>query len=213
LHVERRGGGAYLGESEDGEWLCADPESVVMVLGPPRSGKTSAVMIPALLGAPGAAISTSTKPDVMRATRRARSELGRVWLFDSTGQQGERPPAGVRQLRWSPVAAADSWDRALITARAMTASAHAGQGTSNEGHWRERAAALLAPLLCRQPDGPPDRGRAALDAAPGHDRRPGDRRQAAQARDGGERAGRDRAHRHEGAIEHLQRDRGGALRV
>src|SRR5271166_1774971 len=25
--VERRGGGAYLGESEDGGWVCADPES------------------------------------------------------------------------------------------------------------------------------------------------------------------------------------------
>lgn len=147
LQVERRGGGAYLGESEEGEWVCADTESAVMVLGPPRSGKTSAVMIPALLGAPGAAVSTSTKPDVMRATRRARSELGRVWLFDPAGEEGERPPSGVRRLRWSPVAAAGSWDRALITARAMTASANAGKGTTNEGHWRERAAALLAPLL------------------------------------------------------------------
>jgi type IV secretory pathway TraG/TraD family ATPase VirD4 len=145
--VERLGGGAYLGEREDGEWVCADPESAVMVLGPPRSGKTSAVMIPALLGAPGAAVSTSTKPDVMRATRRARSELGRVWLFDPAGREGERPPSGVRRLRWSPVAAAGTWDRALMTARAMSASAHAGKGTSNEGHWRERAGALLAPLL------------------------------------------------------------------
>jgi type IV secretory pathway TraG/TraD family ATPase VirD4 len=145
--VERCGGGAYLGEREEGEWVCADPESAVMVLGPPRSGKTSAVMIPALLGAPGPAVSTSTKPDVMRATRRARSELGRVWLFDPAGEEGERPPSGVRQLRWSPVAAAGTWDRALMTARAMTASTHAGKGTTNEGHWSERAAALLAPLL------------------------------------------------------------------
>jgi type IV secretion system protein VirD4 len=145
--VERCGGGAYLGEREEGEWVCADPESAVMVLGPPRSGKTSAVMIPALLGSPGAAVSTSTKPDVMRATRRARSELGRVWLFDPAGEEGERPPSGVRQLRWSPVAAAGTWDRALMTARAMTASTHAGKGTTNEGHWSERAAALLAPLL------------------------------------------------------------------
>lgn len=145
--VERLGGGAYLGEREDGGWVCADPESAVMVLGPPRSGKTSAVMIPALLGAPGPAVSTSTKPDVMRATRRARAELGRVWLFDPAGQEGERPPAGVRRLRWSPVAASGSWDRALITAGAMSAGAHAGKGTSNEGHWRERAGALLAPLL------------------------------------------------------------------
>jgi hypothetical protein len=48
--IERRGGGAYLGEDADGAWVTADRESAVMVLGPPRSGKTSAVMIPALLG-------------------------------------------------------------------------------------------------------------------------------------------------------------------
>jgi type IV secretion system protein VirD4 len=141
------GGGAYLGETERGEWVCADPQSAVMVLGPPRSGKTSAVMIPALLCAPGAAVSTSTKPDVMRATRRARAELGQVWLFDPAGREHRELPQGVRELRWSPVAAADSWDRALIVARAMTASTHPGRGTSNESHWSERASALLAPLL------------------------------------------------------------------
>ncbi len=32
-------------------------------------------------------------------------------------------------------------------ARAMTASTKAGKGTTNENHWSERAAALLAPLL------------------------------------------------------------------
>ena len=53
--VARLGGGAYLGVGRSGGWVLADPESAVMVLGPPRSGKTSAVMIPAVMGAPGAA--------------------------------------------------------------------------------------------------------------------------------------------------------------
>jgi type IV secretory pathway TraG/TraD family ATPase VirD4 len=144
--IEVQGGGAYLGKAADGEWVTAEPESAVMVLGPPRSGKTSAVMIPALLGAPGAAVSTSTKPDVMRATMRARAELGEVWLFDPAGGEQE-PPNGVRRLRWSPVAAAGTWGQALVMARAMTASTKPGAGTTNESHWSERAAALLAPLL------------------------------------------------------------------
>jgi type IV secretory pathway TraG/TraD family ATPase VirD4 len=144
--IECLGGGAYLGVAEDGEWVVAEPESAVMVLGPPRSGKTSAVMIPALLGAPGPAVSTSTKPDVMRATLRARAELGDVWLFDPAGNETEAPD-GVRHLRWSPVAAAASWDQALVMARAMTACTKAGRGTTNESHWSERAGALLAPLL------------------------------------------------------------------
>jgi type IV secretion system protein VirD4 len=140
------GGGAFLGLSPTGRWVTADPEHAVMVLGPPRSGKTSSVVIPSLLAAPGAALSTSTKPDVMDATRNARSELGQVWLFDPSGEQ-TRWPTGVRRLCWSPVAAAGSWDGALLMARAMAATSPAGRGTSNEQHWTERSAALLAPLL------------------------------------------------------------------
>jgi type IV secretion system protein VirD4 len=143
--IAYKGGGVYLGVTKDGDWIAAAPESAVMVLGPPRSGKTSAVMIPAILGASGPAISTSTKPDVMKTTRHARAQLGEVWLFDPAG--GEKLPNGVRELRWSPVTAAGTWDEALIMARAMTACTKPGAGTTAETHWSERAAALLAPLL------------------------------------------------------------------
>lgn len=143
--VARLGGGAYLGLSRGG-WVLADAESAVMVLGPPRSGKTSAVMIPAVLGCPGAVVSTSTKPEAMRATVAPRSELGQAWLFDPSAAEKELPD-GVRRLSWSPVAAAGSWDEALVTARAMAACTRPGSGTTNEDHWTERAAALLAPLL------------------------------------------------------------------
>ena len=141
----RVGGGAYLGVRDSREWATADPETAAMILGPPRSGKTTAVMIPALMAACGPAVSTSTKPDVMEATVHARGEIGEVWLFDPSGT--EPLPDGVRRLSWSPVSAAATWDDALVTARAMTAASRAGAGTTNEHHWSERAAALLAPLL------------------------------------------------------------------
>ena len=144
--VARLGGGAYLGVSRRARWVLANPEHAVMVLGPPRSGKTSAVMIPAILAASGAVISTSTKPEVMEITAATRSEVGQAWLFDPSGEETQLPD-GVRRLCWSPVAAALTWDGALVMARAMTASARAGAGTTNENHWTERAAALLAPLL------------------------------------------------------------------
>jgi len=143
----RCGGGAYLGQDEHGAWVTADPESAVLVLGPPRSGKTSAVMIPALMASCGPALSTSTKPDVLHATLPARSEIGQAWLFDPSASEPDTLPNGVRRLCWSPVAAAGTWDEALITARAMTNATHPGAGTTNETHWAERAAALLAPLL------------------------------------------------------------------
>jgi type IV secretion system protein VirD4 len=144
--VARLGGGAYLGLGRGGCWALADPESAVMVLGPPRSGKTSAVMIPAVMGASGGVIATSTKPEVMRATLGARSEVGQAWLFDPAASE-RRLPDGVRRLCWSPVAAASSWDEALVMSRAMAACTRPGAGTTNEDHWTERAAALLAPLL------------------------------------------------------------------
>jgi type IV secretion system protein VirD4 len=145
-HARALGGGAFLGLARDGRWISADPEHAVLVLGPPRSGKTSAIVIPTLLAASGAAVSTSTKPDVLAATWSARAGLGQVWLFDPTGSV-QVPPECARLLSWSPVAAAPSWDDALLIARAMANAAPAGQGTANESHWRERSSALLAPLL------------------------------------------------------------------
>jgi type IV secretory pathway TraG/TraD family ATPase VirD4 len=145
-HSRRLGGGAFLGLSPGGGWVTADSEHAVMVLGPPRSGKTSTVVIPAMLAAPGPAVSTATKPDVLEATWRARAQIGQVWLFDPSGEQRELPRE-IRWLSWSPVTAASSWDAALLMARAMAACAAPGRGTTNEGHWRERSSALLAPLL------------------------------------------------------------------
>jgi type IV secretion system protein VirD4 len=142
----RLGGGAYLGLAPGGRWVTADPEHAVMVLGPPRSGKTGSIVIPSVLAAPGAVVSTATKPDVMNATWRARAEVGQVWLYDPSGELSQWP-RGIRRLCWSPVPAAATWDGALLMARAMAAGGSSAKGTTNEHHWRERSTALLAPLL------------------------------------------------------------------
>jgi type IV secretory pathway TraG/TraD family ATPase VirD4 len=134
------GGGAYLGANR-GSWVFADPEHGVLLLGPPRSGKTSGVVIPALLACPGACVSTSTKLDVLHATLPARQRSGEVWLFDPTGEHAGTSVDGVRRLSWSPVAAAGTWDHALVMSRAMTLAAPTvGRGTQHEQHWSERAA-------------------------------------------------------------------------
>lgn len=141
----RRGSGVYLGVDEKQDWWSARPERAVLLLGPPRSGKTSAVIIPALLAHCGPAVSTSTKPDVLHATVHARARLGRVWVFDPTGTS--LTPAGVTRLRWSPVTACGSWDAALLMARAMVLTGGVGAGTTDQSHWAKRAQALLACLL------------------------------------------------------------------
>jgi type IV secretion system protein VirD4 len=144
--IESRGGGAYLGVYENGEWATAEPESGTMIIGPPRRGKTTAMIIPSILGASGPLLSTATKPEVMESTMRARGEIGQIWWFDPAGEVTQMPE-GVRRLHWSPIAASTTWDDALLTAHAMTECTRSGAGTTNESHWTERAETLLSPLL------------------------------------------------------------------
>ncbi len=135
------GGGVYLGTAKDGPRF-AQAERAVLLLGPPRSGKTTGVMIPSILAHTGSVVSTSTKPDVARATRLVRGLTGRVWMFDPTGTA---EAGGPLELRWSPVTGSMSWEGALLIAKAMTNTI--GEGTTNRSHWASRAQALLAPML------------------------------------------------------------------
>jgi type IV secretion system protein VirD4 len=138
------GGGVYLGVMANGDWQHARAERAVLLLGPPRSGKTSGVIVPGVLSHPGPAVVTSTKPDVARATSGGRSRFGRVWVFNPTGANRG---AGGEELRWSPVPASASWDGAMLMARAMTAAAGVGSGTTHGSHWAKRSQALLGPFL------------------------------------------------------------------
>ena len=138
--------GLYLGHDAHA-WRHADAQQSVLVLGPPRSGKTSSLLIPNVLSAHGPVVTTSTKPDVLDATSGVRSSLGTCHLFDPSGSVADRP--GVHRLRWSPLPACVSWRTALATAQAMVVVGTGGAGTARgEGsHWTERAQSLLAPLL------------------------------------------------------------------
>lgn len=143
-----RGIGVYLGQGPAG-WAWTGRERSTLVLGPSRSGKTSSIIVPNVLMAPGPVLSTSTKDDVLRRTAGERAQLGWCMLFDPSGTV--EAPDGVHRVGWSPVAAAAEWDGALRTADAMVRAArgHAdgSLGAGPDGHWTERASALLAPLL------------------------------------------------------------------
>lgn len=130
----------------DGRGLVtAGAEQSVLVLGPPRSGKTTTLVVPNVLAAWGPVLTTSTKPDVMAATVDLRRRRGRCWLYDPSGTVPT--PDGVERLRWSPVTAAATWDGALLVARALVGGARPATGMTDASHWTERAEALLAPLL------------------------------------------------------------------
>ncbi len=123
--VGAAGAGVYLGAGSVGP-AWAGTEQAVLVLGPPRSGKTSSIVVPTVLGAPGAVVSTSTKPDVLQATADARQTVGPCLLYDPSGTV--EAPRGVERVRWSPVESCRSWDDALLVARSLVGAARPGAG-------------------------------------------------------------------------------------
>jgi type IV secretory pathway TraG/TraD family ATPase VirD4 len=136
-------GGIYLGWGTDGPVL-ARPDEHLLIIGPPRSGKTSRLLAFSVLCHPGAVVVTSTKPDVIGLTSWARRELGRTWAWGPSGTMAV--PEGMEELRWSPVVGCSDFDEAVARAYALTSAARPAQSV-HDAHWTERAQALLAPLL------------------------------------------------------------------
>ncbi len=134
----------YVGNGTHG-WSWAGVQRSTLVLGPPRSGKTSSLVIPNILLSAGPIVSTSTKPDVMRATASSRHRDGWAFLYDPSGEI--ECPRGVERIGWSPLTTASRWDAAVQTADAMVTASGLGPVHGAEHHWNERAAALLSSLL------------------------------------------------------------------
>ena len=114
----------------------------VLVLGPPRAGKTTAIVVPNVLAANGPVVAVSTKRDVLESTAPTRAALGRVLLFDPSGEIAA--PVGVEAVGWSSLTSARRWDRAVITAESMVGAARGSSAKADQDHWNERAGALLA---------------------------------------------------------------------
>ncbi|HET9059643.1 MAG TPA: type IV secretory system conjugative DNA transfer family protein, partial [Acidimicrobiales bacterium] len=104
-NLARNGHQLYVGT--DGQRLIwAGDQQAMLVLGPPRSGKTSTLVVPNVLAAPASVVVTSTKPDVLEATLASRAEVGPCWVFDPSGSLAL--PDGVERGRWSPLHACKS---------------------------------------------------------------------------------------------------------
>lgn len=107
----------------------------LLVVGPTQTGKTTSLVIPALLSWTGSAVVTSVKSDVIDATSRWRTSLGRVQILEPGIDQG---------LTWNPMEGIKSLRQALRVARDLTS------GTSARGDlefWNSLASKLVASLL------------------------------------------------------------------
>lgn len=133
--------GYLLGSSKRGP-VWATIEDSILLIGPPRSGKGLHVVINAILDAPGAVITTSTRPDNLTATLRARQRRGPVAVFDPQ-QLAPGLPAG---LRWSPVRGCADPLTAMIRAKGLSTATGFG-GVQDAGFWEGKTTGAIQALL------------------------------------------------------------------
>lgn len=117
----------------------------VGIVGPPGYGKSSGVIIPALMAWNGPAVATSTRADLLRFTGDQRTRIarsgsgraaGRVYVYDPFGSEPDLAGVG-----WSPLQ--DCANPAVAYRRVHAMTATAAQGVTNADHWRQGAARIL----------------------------------------------------------------------
>ncbi len=122
--------------------LYAEQRHALVAFGPPQSGKSAGIAIPALLEWSGPAVACSIKTDLLAATIGRRRGLGEALVFD---------PFGLAQMAthtWSPLHGAGTWDGALEVAWRLAAAAEVDRRSLEGGDfWAVAAEQRLAPLL------------------------------------------------------------------
>jgi type IV secretion system protein VirD4 len=139
--------GYLLGRS-CGREIWASVEDSILVIGPPRSGKGLHLVINAILDAPGAVVTTSTRPDNIVATITARKDRGPVAVFDPQHLTAGLPIIEGNGVRWSPIRGCEQPLTAMIraTGLASTTGLSAG-GVESGGFWEGKARSALQSLL------------------------------------------------------------------
>lgn len=127
-----------------GKGVWASVEDSILLIGPPRSGKGAHIVINTILDAPGAVVTTSTRPDNLTATLRARQKVGPVAVFDPQ-HLAEGVPAG---LRWSPIRGCEDPLTAMIRAAGLAAGTGlSAGGVEGGGFWEGKTRTALQALL------------------------------------------------------------------
>src|SRR6266545_1744372 len=114
----------------------------VLCFGPGGSHKTTGLVIPGVLEWQGPVITTSIKPDVLRATLRRRLAMGEVWVYDPLGL------SGVPNAQWTPLAHCQTYTQARKVARTLAEAADvSGLREQDANYWTLLGAKLLGVLL------------------------------------------------------------------
>jgi type IV secretory pathway TraG/TraD family ATPase VirD4 len=128
--------------------MCSPFTSPTGVLAPTQSGKSRADLVHKTLGAPGALLCSTTKPDLLEfaaLARTRRRQAGPVLVVDATGSVAWPAP-----VRWSPISGCQDFRTAYHRAGILVeaAAVHLTDLTSgNDRVFRERARMVLAAYL------------------------------------------------------------------
>lgn len=139
--------GYLLGRS-CGREVWVSVEDSILLIGPPRSGKGLHLVINAILDAPGAVVTTSTRPDNIAATIRTRRERGPVAVFDPQRLTEGLVEVEDNGVRWSPIRGCEHPLTAMIRAAALASSIGLSSGgVESGGFWEGKARSAIQALL------------------------------------------------------------------
>ena len=129
-----------LGRAHYGHGLRIPVEEHVLVMAPPRTGKTG-LLARMILHYPGPVVSTTTKADVFELTSGTRSQLGPVGVFNPQSIGGV-----PSTFRWNPIDGCI--DEAVAIRRADGfANAVSMNGTEDASFWSSKASSYLRGLF------------------------------------------------------------------
>ena len=135
------GVGTLLGHSRGRECWASVEDSQIAV-GPPRSGKGLHQIIGAIIDAPGAVVTTYTRPDNLAATLELRRAIAPVAIFDPQNL------GNVEGIRWSPVRGCENPTTAMVRASGLAAGAGFTKGDVTDGaFWHGQTEMALRGLL------------------------------------------------------------------
>lgn len=125
--------------------IWASHEDSILVIGPPRSGKTAALVVPTLRQFSGALVATSTRPELVRLTAERVSKRGKSWAFAPHDPAGVGSVSGdVTPLRWSPVQGCEEPLVAITRAQALVvAGSGMGASVTNSDFWAGSASSIM----------------------------------------------------------------------
>ncbi|MFK0283236.1 type IV secretory system conjugative DNA transfer family protein [Streptomyces sp. NPDC090499] len=142
-HIDAKDTGILLGNLQGSRHeVRMGFEDVAVAIMAPRSGKTTSLAIPSMLGAPGPVLLTSNKAagDAFTTAYEARARAGTVWTMDP-----QQIAHAERSMWWNPLASARTLDGAnRLAGHFLAASVDASQ---QGDFWSKAGSNILSQLL------------------------------------------------------------------